>query len=252
MERRDIAFREVKLADDGDETGSFTGYGAYFGNVDSYGDVIAKGAFSRTLSEWQERGKWPPMLLQHGSGFFGGTADDMVPIGQWTAMEENSRGLKVDGKLFALETDRAQYIMAGLKSGVLDGLSIGFMTREATNGVKPDEPDRTLTDVELWEVSIVTFPANPKARITNVKAQELLASENLCAFEANLRKEGFARKDCERAVWALKNWLRREAGDVPGDTPSKLVVPDDEREAEELLKAFAAHTDSFWSEVFRK
>ena len=181
---------EVKLAsDDFDaKTGEFTGYGAIFGNVDSYGDVIAKGAFKKTLREWEERGKLPPMLLQHGGGGFGGNAMDMMPVGQWNSMEENSKGLKMAGKLFALATERGQYIYEGLKSGVLDGLSIGCRTRKATMGTKPKDPARTLEDIDLMEVSIVTFPANGKARVTGVKAADSV--KTIREFEDFLRDVG--------------------------------------------------------------
>ena len=70
---------EVKFASD--KTGVFSGYGAMFGNVDAGGDVIEKGAFKDTLREWEDKGKYPPMLLQHGGGMFGG-ADDLLPIGK--------------------------------------------------------------------------------------------------------------------------------------------------------------------------
>lgn len=167
--RLDFTFSEIKLADDGAKTGVFSGYGAVFGNVDSYGDVIERGAFKTTLREWEEKGKLPPMLLQHGGGMFGGNAEDMLPVGKWTAMEENSKGLKVEGQLFALGTEKGQYIVEGLKAGVLDGLSIGFRVKQAKLGTKPGEPRRTLTEIDLMELSIVTFPANPKARVTAVK-----------------------------------------------------------------------------------
>src|SRR3954452_21842281 len=89
---------DVKFASD--KTGVFSGYGAVFGNVDAGGDVVEKGAFKNTLRAWEDKGKWPPMLLQHGGGFLGG-ADDMLHVGKWTAMEENSKGLQVEGELFA-------------------------------------------------------------------------------------------------------------------------------------------------------
>lgn len=181
---------EIKLAsEDFDaKTGEFAGYGAVFGNVDSYGDVIARGAFKSTLREWEERGKLPPMLLQHGGGGFGGSADDMLPVGQWTEMEENSKGLKVRGKLFALGTERGQYIYEGMKSGVLDGLSIGFRTKKFTMGTKPNEARRTLEEIDLMEVSIVTFPANGKARVSAVKAAESV--KTIRDFEDFLRDVG--------------------------------------------------------------
>ena len=207
LETRQFGLTELKLATDGPK-GVFTGYGAVFGNVDAYGDVIARGAFKQTLRDWEEYGKLPPMLLQHGGGMFSGTADDKVPIGKWDAMEENSKGLKVDGHLFGLSTDRGQYLLDALKEGVLDGLSIGFRTRKSTNGTKPGDPRRTLTDIDLVEVSVVTFPANPKARVSAVKSMTV---EELRELEATLRDAGLSRKDCERAVSAFKAYLQRDA-----------------------------------------
>jgi uncharacterized protein len=207
IERRDFGLSEVKLASD--RTGEFTGYGAVFGNVDSFGDVIAKGAFRDTLREWQDKGKFPPMLLQHGGGPFGSSTDGMLPIGQWTSMEENSKGLKVEGRLFALNTERGQYIYEGLRAGALDGLSIGFRTRKSVMGTKPSEPMRTLTDIDLVEVSVVTFPANPKARVMGVKT---LTPFELRALEDALGERGLSRKDRGIAVAVFRDWLQRDAG----------------------------------------
>lgn len=231
IERRYVDLCEVKLA--GDDAGTFSGYGAVFNNVDSYGDVIAPGAFAETLQEWQAKGKFPPMLLQHGG--FGLGADDMLPVGEWTHMEENSRGLKMSGRLFALNTERGQYIYEGLKAGALDGLSIGFMVKEATNGTKPGEPDRLLTKIDLWEVSIVTFPANPKARVTGVKN---LTSEDLRELEAAFRDEGLSRSDAVTAVSGFRKWCQRDAGTSAsdprdGDAPDEAVLA-----AQELLTRF--------------
>jgi len=219
---------EIKLASDdfNAKTGEFTGYGAIFGNVDSYGDVIAKGAFKTTLREWEQRGKLPPMLLQHGGGGFGGNAMDMLPVGQWNAMEENAKGLKMAGKLFALATERGQYIYEGLKTGVLDGLSIGFRTRKATLGTKPGEPARTLEDIDLMEVSIVTFPANGKARVTGVKSLDAPACR---AIERALKAElNLSNADAVSAVAILKKHLREgsenELPELPRDADSKALA----------------------------
>jgi HK97 family phage prohead protease len=233
LERREIGLCEVKLANDA--TGTFSGYASVFGNVDSYGDTIAKGAFKTTLREWEDKGKYPPMLLQHGGGPFGGGVDAMLPIGQWTAMEENSRGLKVDGKLFAMQTERGQYIYEGLKAGVLDGLSIGFRTRKATQGTKPGEPMRTLTELDLVEVSVVTFPANPKARVSGVKT---FTPVELRELEAILRDAGLSRKDCERAVPAFKAWLQRDAA-APNRELRDAAAPDQTADCEALVAANA-------------
>lgn len=161
---------ECKFASD--KTGVFSGYGAIFGNIDAGGDMIERGAFKQTLREWEDKGKFPPMLLQHGGGIFGGGADDMLPVGKWTAMEENAKGLKVEGELFALGTERGTYIYEGLKAGALDGLSIGYRVKKegVVHGTKPTEPRRKITAAELVELSIVTFPMNDKARIGAVKS----------------------------------------------------------------------------------
>lgn len=186
---------EVKFA--GDKTGVFSGYGAIFGNVDAYGDVIEKGAFKGTLREWEEKGKLPPMLLQHGGGIFGGTADDMLPVGKWTSMEENSKGLKVEGELFALGTERGQYLYEGLKAGALDGLSIGYRVKKFTQGTKPNEPRRKLEAIDLMELSIVTFPANDKARVGAVKTAKTIRE-----FEDFLRDVGGFSRAAAKSIAA--------------------------------------------------
>lgn len=175
---------EVKFASD--KTGVFSGYGAITGNVDAGGDKLDRGAFKATLREWEDKGKYPPMLLQHGGGFLGG-ADDMLPVGKWTSMEENSKGLKVEGELFALGTERGQYIYEGLKAGALDGLSIGYRAKEFVLGTKPGDPRRTLKSVDLIELSIVTFPMNDKARVGAVKSADI---KTIREFESFLRDVG--------------------------------------------------------------
>lgn len=177
---------DVKFAD-GAPDGTVTGYGAVFGNVDSYGDVIAKGAFRETLREHKKAGTMPAMLMQHGGWGMG--ADDMTPVGIWTSMSEDDNGLVVEGRL-ALDTQRGKEAYALLKMEprpALDGLSIGYVAKAWEVGTKPDEPRRTLKKIELWEVSLVTFPANPKARLDGVKADGI---RTIREFEDFLRDEG--------------------------------------------------------------
>lgn len=203
-ERASFALAELKLASSAPRT--FTGYGAVFGNVDGHGDVIAKGAFRRSLGEHKSAGTMPAMLSQHGS-FLGG--DAQMPIGVWTSMEEDSHGLKVEGRLS--DTPRGNEAYTLLKDGALTGLSIGYMTRKSTIGTKPGEPKRTLTDVELLEVSLVTFPSNGKARVVGVK-DGLTVTERDC--ERALRDAGVPR-ELAKAILA-KGWRaatdRRDAG----------------------------------------
>jgi HK97 family phage prohead protease len=187
---------EVKFASD--KTGVFSGYGGVTGNKDGGGDVIAKGAFRDTLREWQDKGKFPPMLLQHGGGFLGG-AMDMLPVGKYTSMEENAKGLKVEGELFALNTERGQYIYEGMKSGTLDGLSIGYRVKEFVLGTKPTEPRRTIKSLDLVEVSIVTFPMNDKARVSAVKSGDI---KTIREFEDFLRDVGGYSHAAAKAIAA--------------------------------------------------
>lgn len=205
IERREFGLIEMKVASDA--AGSFSGYGAIFGNVDSYGEIIQQGAFAESLAEWKARGKWPKMLCQHGGWGIG--AEDMLPAGQWDSMSEDKKGLKVEGHLFAMNTDRGQYLYEGLKSGELDSLSIGFQTLDAENETRDGEVVSILTRIKLWEVSIVTFPANDKARISSVKQ---LTVDQLRDLEGALRDGGLSRSDCLKAISVFKSWLQRDAG----------------------------------------
>ena len=100
IENRSFTLTEVKLADDGAASGTFEGYGAVFGNVDAYGDVIAKGAFAGSLREAKARGKFPPMLLQHGGGMFGGWRDGHAARGQVGPHGRESEGPARRGQAF--------------------------------------------------------------------------------------------------------------------------------------------------------
>lgn len=165
-----------------DGEGIVEGYGSIFGNEDSYGDIVAPGAFEETLAEAKAVGRYPAMLWQH---------DPSEPIGVGTDMAEDSRGLKVRGK-FA-DTQRGQEALALVKMGALTGLSIGY----STVGAEYDDQaeTRTLTKVKLWEVSPVTFPANDKARITRVKSADIKTERD---FERFLRDAGFSRTEAKR------------------------------------------------------
>ncbi len=198
---------QIRSAGQDDATHTFEGYGSVFGGVDSYGDTIAKGAFKATLREWKAKGKLPKLMLQHGGGFFGGAADDMVPIGKWEEMREDDTGLFMKGRLFDVQTDRAKAVYAAMKEGELDGLSIGFRTRKSK--MDEDSGIRTLTEIELWETSIVTFPADDAARITAVKSDELPTEREL---ERWLRREaGFTEEQAKTIIAKGYRQVRREA-----------------------------------------
>ena len=172
-------------ATEGDER-EVTGYGAVFGNVDSYGDVIAPGAFAKSLAAIKAGDKsMPAMLLSHNP--------EALPVGVWTEMSEDGHGLRVKGKL--LDTTQGMDTYKALKAGAITGLSIGFRPVEYALRSKPDEPRRTLKSVDLLEVSVVGFPANDKARVLSVKADEITTIRDL---EHTLRDAGFTKSEAVR------------------------------------------------------
>ena len=223
MDRLDFTLAELKFAS-GDEAPAraFSGYGAVFGNLDSYGDVIAKGAFKRTLRDYRQADRLPPMLAQHG-GFL--SAADLMPIGVWTKMVEDDTGLVVEGRLS--DTARGNEAYTLLKDGALSGLSIGYVTKEFALGTRPGEPRRTIKDIDLLEVSLVTFPANDRARIDQVKAAaRSLSTTDWRDLEGALRDEGLSHRDAKKAASALKNLLLRDAGDADGVLRDEAAAAD--------------------------
>lgn len=139
--------------------GVISGYGSVFDITDDQQDIICPGAFYHSLANWEALGKLPKMLWQH---------DAREPIGIWHLIEEDTKGLYVEGQLI-LETQRGKEAYALIKSGALDGLSIGFHVQEAEK--KEHQAIRYLTRIHLIEISIVTFAANRAAQITQVKKE---------------------------------------------------------------------------------
>jgi HK97 family phage prohead protease len=181
-------FTPIELKEVGNDNGDmiFSGYGSVFGNKDHHGDVIAKGAFRETLRDAKKSGNWPAMLLQHGS-FLGG--DDNMPVGVWTTLKEDDTGLYVEGKLAPTQRGKDAYeLLKMTPRPAINGMSIGFVSKKWELGTKPDQPRRTIKAVELLEVSLVTTPANPLARVQNVKAADDIQSVR--DFEKFLRDVG--------------------------------------------------------------
>ena len=168
------------------DDGTVEGYGSVFGVRDSYDDVIASGAFKGTLAGHADAGTMPAMLWQH---------DPSQPIGIWTEMREDAKGLFIKGQL-ALQTRQGAEAYALLKLGALTGLSIGFIAKQW--GYDRETDVRTLTEIDLWEVSMVTFPANEKARITGVKSSSDLATPK--DAERILRDAGFSKSEATAYV----------------------------------------------------
>lgn len=185
------------------ESGEFEGYGSTFGGEpDSYGDVIAPGAFADSLTEHRARGTMPKMFWQH---------DRREPIGKWLEASEDDRGLLLRGKL-NMGVQRAKEAYALLKEGDIDGLSIGYRIREYS--VDTDSGIWTLEKLDLLEVSVVSIGANDNATIASVKAakqaheltERLKAGDRLTEreFETMLKGSlGFSNSQAERAARIL-------------------------------------------------
>lgn len=183
------------------DDGQIQGYGAVFGNRDSYGDVILPAAFKRSLADHKRNKSRPKMFWQH---------DPSQPIGSWVEMIEDDKGLLVTGQL-NMDVQRGREAHALLKAGDIDGLSIGYRVVKSTE----DETENVmlLKELTLVEVSVVSQPANPLATVSAVKAAELedlrvrlAAGDRLQPREMEeLMKEffGFTNSEAERAAGSL-------------------------------------------------
>jgi HK97 family phage prohead protease len=193
MEIFEVPF-EIK-AESMDSSGFFEGYGSTFGGKpDSYGDVIAQGAFKESLEKGGRNGTGIAMLWQH---------DPTQPIGVWHEISENSKGLKVRGQL-AIETQIGHDAHVLMKMKALQGLSIGYTASEWEDDSKTKI--RTLKKIELWEISPVTFPANTRATITSVKTIKEAATDPR-SFEKALRDAGLSKSAAEYVVSLCRSSL---------------------------------------------
>jgi HK97 family phage prohead protease len=166
MEYKQLQFKADAVGEDGR---TFAGF-ASTPDLDQGGDIVVKGAFGRTLAQ---RGG-VKMLWNHKS--------DLMPIGVYTKMEEREGGLYVEGKLSDTQLGRDAATL--LKDGAIDSMSIGYMVKDSDydkDGI------RVIKDLDLYEVSLVNFPMNEKAVITQVKNLDVKEIERVLR-EAGLSK----------------------------------------------------------------
>ena len=187
-----LEIREVR------DDGTFTGYGSVFGNVDAYGDSVQSGAFAKSL-----KNKTPALLWQH---------DSSQPIGVWEDIKEDEHGLLMRGRLLVGKVARATEACELLKAGAISGLSIGYVPVEWDYVKTPKDGDekaqsrvRRLKEIDLWEVSLVTFPANDAARVTGVKNLATIQD-----VEESLRDAGYSRTEAKSLISRIKD-LQRDA-----------------------------------------
>jgi HK97 family phage prohead protease len=179
VQRKHAVHFEVKTIND---DGFFSGYGSVYDVEDSYKEVVKPGAFRKSLADWKKKGKLPVMLWQH---------DSSQPIGIYTVMREDEHGLYVEGRLLIDSVAQAKEAHALLKVGAIGGLSIGFVTRRSE--MNNDTRVRSLIEIDLWEVSLVTFPANQQAGITLVKSADEI--QTVRQFENFLEEHGFSARE---------------------------------------------------------
>jgi HK97 family phage prohead protease len=195
------------------EDGSFEGYASLFGAEDLGRDVVMPGAFRSSLSKRGPRGI--KMLYQH---------DPNEVIGVWLKLREDMRGLFVEGKLLP-DVGRSREVLSLMRAGAIDGLSIGYHVVKAKADAKTGL--RQLIEVDLWEISVVTFPMLPEARISAVKAARPTERE----FERWLTRDaGFSRSDARliiaagyKALNTRDATMRRRPERMPGDATARAI-----------------------------
>lgn len=194
------------LKANGDD-GKFSGYGSVFGNTDAYDDVISQGAFAKSIAE-----KKPALLWQHRSD---------QPIGVWDVVREDPKGLYVEGRLLTGKIAQATEAHELLKAGALNGLSIGYIPVSWEFRKESDTRLRILKEIDLWEISLVTFPANEMARVQGVKSVEGL--NNFDDAEMYLKNAGLSCFEAGPFLSRVKSLVAEEKAMEAADKLLKII-----------------------------
>lgn len=191
-----LEFKDMAIdLTDAASSGEISGYASRFGEADEGGDIVARGAYSESLRELVASGRRVKMLWQHNPA---------APIGIWDEVREDETGLWVKGRLLDAVA-QAREARALIEAGAIDGLSIGYRTISAR---KDEQGRRVLEKVELWEVSVVTFPMLPSARVEGKAGipqeivEKLKAGDRLSEreFERMAKGLGLSNSQAERAA----------------------------------------------------
>lgn len=196
---------QFELKREPDHDGVFEGYASVFGVVDQGMDVVERGAFTKSIVS----GRKVKMLWQH---------DQSQPIGVWDEITEDERGLKVKGRVLK-EVQKGAEAQALMKAGALDSMSIGYRTVEATE--EAGGRVRKLLEVDLFEISLVTFPMLPEALVTDVKSIKTIRD-----FEKALRDAGFSQKEAKAVAADGFSGLAVHRDDVPAEVEPECINTD--------------------------
>ena len=201
----DVKF-EIKTEEIGEEKGLFSGYGSIFNNKDLGNDVVLAGAFAQSIG--RKGAKAVKLLYQHKQD---------EPIGVFDEIIEDSKGLKVKGRL-AMGTQRGKEVYELMKMGAIDGLSIGYRVDDKGYEYDKRRRRRMLKSVDLMEISAVTFPMNPRARIQAVKGAERTVRD----WEQFLRDEGSLSRTEEKAAASAVTKALEQRDAVKEEQPEVL------------------------------
>ena len=214
QESKNIQFEIKALGEDG----TFEGYASTFGGIDAYDDTIEPGAFTETIAQ-----KTPALLWQHDSGYVIGVIDEL---------REDGYGLYMKAHLLIEDISKAKEAHILLKAKALSGLSIGYVPVEywyEKNDKARWGEVRHLKKIDLWEISIVTFPADSGAGVTGVKS---FSDMGIREIEDTLRDAGLSRREAKSLISRCKEFQRdAENGADDGNTEIKSAL-------EDLLKTF--------------
>lgn len=198
------------------EKGQFSGYLSVFHTIDSYKERVLPGAFDDSLADWKQKGRLPPILWQHSV---------RDPIGPFTKMDPDAKGLWTEGELLIDDIPMARQARVLMMKKVVTGMSIGFET--VTEQWHKDQMVLDLVKLNLWEGSIVTFPANIDAQVETVK--HMLGEGKMPSvreFEEVLRDVGFSQKQAKIIVGSGYAALQREVDSGVTLTDAKSVLDD--------------------------
>lgn len=214
QESKNIQFEIKALGEDG----TFEGYASTFGGIDAYDDTIEPGAFTETIAQ-----KTPALLWQHDSSDVIGVIDEL---------REDTHGLYMKAHLLVEDISKAKEAHVLLKAKALSGLSIGYVPVEywyEKNDKARWGEVRHLKKIDLWEISIVTFPADSGAGVTGVKS---FSDMGIREIEDTLRDAGLSRREAKSLISRCKEFQRdAENGADDGNTEIKSAL-------EDLLKTF--------------
>jgi len=214
---------EIKATND--EDGTFVAYGNVFNVIDQASDVTVPGAFSNTIANHKANGTMPKFLAQHGH--------TTMPIGIITDMVEDDKGLRFEGK-FALETQAGREAYSLVKMTAIDEFSIGFVTLQSEKQIMAGKQVRALMEVDVREISLVTFACNPESKIESIKsAVDNNESITPRMVQKALQESGLSKRQAEKAI----NKMQSPSDSEMESKMTEQIKPNEELSGGDELKA---------------